>query len=210
MNSIRTVLLDLGNVLVEFSHLPIGEELSRHCTVERYRDPSEIIRYIFKGERPAEDPFDEGRVSPQEFYETLKTEMGLGMCFEEFVTVWNSIFKERPGARRIVSSLKGQVGLHLLSNTNVLHFEHCLREFPWLWQFDSWFLSYRLGRKKPHPEVYYMVLDSLRCKPDEILYLDDIWDNLEPAARLGMKVELVQPLVPLEMILRRWLPKIFA
>ncbi len=207
---IEVVLLDLGNVLVHFSHLPIAQAFSRCASVERYRDPQEVIHYLFKGPEPAEDPFDEGRISPHEFYGRISLEMGLKISFGEFSLIWNSIFTERPGASELVASLKGRVGLHLLSNTNVLHFEHCLRQFPWLHLFDSWFLSYELGRKKPHPDVYRKVVEALDCSPERIVYFDDIEENLRPASSLGMKTVRVDPERSLEELIEPWMPRMLS
>lgn len=193
MANTKVLLMDLGNVLLEFSHLPIGKALARRASVPEFQDPSQVIRYLFKGERPAEAPFDEGKVSPFEFYQGLRVKMGLELSFQEFSGIWNSIFLEKPGAGRLVELLRGKVGLHLLSNTNVLHFEHCLNQFPWLRKFDSWFLSYEMGIRKPHPAIYKMVLERLGIGPEEVLYLDDIAENLEPARALGMRTVLVEP-----------------
>lgn len=208
VGEIKVVLLDLGNVLLEFSHLPIGEGLSRHAREARFQDPQEVIQYLFRESPAAEDPFDEGRVSAFEFFQEIASHMGLGISFEEFARIWNSIFRERPGAGEVVGFLKKRVGLHLLSNTNPLHFEHCLSQFHWLRDFDSWFLSYELGRKKPNPEVYRAVLDSLGCVPREILYLDDIRENLEPAAAMGINTSWVTPGASLKELLRPWLPQL--
>lgn len=206
MGNTRFLLLDLGNVLLEFSHLPIGEALARNASVTLFQDPKEVIRYLFKGDQPAEAAFDEGKVSPLEFYEELRSKMGLGLSFEEFSGIWNSIFLEKPGASRVVELLKGKVGLHLLSNTNVLHFEHCLKQFPWLKKFDCWFLSYKMGLRKPDPAMYKMVLKTLGSKPQEVLYLDDIPENLVPAQALGIRTELVGPADNLMDLLKNHFP----
>lgn len=206
MGNTKFLLLDLGNVLLEFSHLPIGEALAQNASVPLFQDPKEVIKYLFKGDQPAEAAFDEGKISSLEFYEGLKSTMGLGLSFEEFSGIWNSIFIEKPGAGRVVELLKGKVGLHLLSNTNVLHFEHCLRQFPWLKKFDSWFLSYEMGLRKPDPAIYEMVLKKLGPKPQEVLYLDDIPENLVPAAALGIKTELVGPTQNLIGLLKNHFP----
>lgn len=206
MANTKVLLLDLGNVLLEFSHLPIGEALARGASLPEFQDPKEVIRYLFKGERPAEAPFDEGKVSPFEFYQGLRVKMGLSLSFEEFSGIWNSIFSEKPGAGRAVELLKEKVGLHLLSNTNLLHFEHCLSRFPWLRKFDSWFLSYEMGLRKPHPEIYKRVLKRIGLEPGEILYLDDIAENLEPAKELGIRTQLVGPEQSLLCLLKTHFP----
>ncbi len=110
MENTRFLLLDLGNVLLEFSHLPIGKALAQNASVPLFQDPKEVIKYLFKADQPAEAAFDEGKISSLEFYEGLKSTMGLGLSFEEFSGIWNSIFIEKPGAGRVVELLKGKVG----------------------------------------------------------------------------------------------------
>ncbi|KAI5167785.1 Bifunctional Epoxide Hydrolase 2 [Manis pentadactyla] len=52
--------------------------------------------------------------------------------------------------------------------------------------FDFLIESCRIGMAKPEPEIYTFLLDTLKASPNEVVFLDDIGANLQPARDLGM------------------------
>ncbi|XP_010163548.1 bifunctional epoxide hydrolase 2, partial [Antrostomus carolinensis] len=52
--------------------------------------------------------------------------------------------------------------------------------------FDLVLESCRLGVQKPDPKIYTHALDALQAKPQEVILLDDIGENLKPAREMGM------------------------
>ncbi|KAF1527894.1 Bifunctional epoxide hydrolase 2, partial [Eudyptes sclateri] len=58
--------------------------------------------------------------------------------------------------------------------------------------FDLVIESCRLGARKPDPEIYAYALDALQAKPQEVILLDDIGENLKPAQEMGMATVLVR------------------
>uniref|UniRef100_A0A8C3JHF9 Epoxide hydrolase 2 n=1 Tax=Calidris pygmaea TaxID=425635 RepID=A0A8C3JHF9_9CHAR len=58
--------------------------------------------------------------------------------------------------------------------------------------FDLVIESCRLGAQKPDPEIYVYALDALKAKPQEVILLDDIGENLKPAREMGMATILVR------------------
>ncbi|NXL39058.1 HYES hydrolase, partial [Glaucidium brasilianum] len=58
--------------------------------------------------------------------------------------------------------------------------------------FDLVIESCRLGAQKPDPQIYTYTLDALQAKPQEVIILDDIGENLKPAQDMGMATVLVR------------------
>uniref|UniRef100_A0A8C0FNH3 Epoxide hydrolase 2 n=1 Tax=Bubo bubo TaxID=30461 RepID=A0A8C0FNH3_BUBBB len=58
--------------------------------------------------------------------------------------------------------------------------------------FDLVIESCRLGAQKPDPEIYTYALDALQAKPQEVIILDNIGENLKPAQEMGMATVLVR------------------
>ncbi|XP_054052700.1 bifunctional epoxide hydrolase 2 isoform X2 [Rissa tridactyla] len=58
--------------------------------------------------------------------------------------------------------------------------------------FDLVIESCRLRAQKPDPEIYTYALDALQAKPQEVILLDDIGENLKPAREMGMATILVR------------------
>ncbi|XP_054431978.1 bifunctional epoxide hydrolase 2 isoform X2 [Pteronotus mesoamericanus] len=58
--------------------------------------------------------------------------------------------------------------------------------------FDFLIESSQIGMAKPNPEIYKFTLDTLKASPHEVVFLDDMEDNLKPARDLGMITILVR------------------
>ncbi|MFN0198941.1 MAG: HAD-IA family hydrolase [Planctomycetaceae bacterium] len=56
-------------------------------------------------------------------------------------------------------------------------------------QFDGCFFSCRLGCKKPDVAFFEQVTSQLGVDPSEIMFLDDQWENVEAARRIGWQAE---------------------
>ncbi|XP_029397204.1 bifunctional epoxide hydrolase 2 [Mus pahari] len=57
--------------------------------------------------------------------------------------------------------------------------------------FDFLIESCQVGMIKPEPQIYKFVLDTLKAKPNEVVFLDDFGSNLKPARDMGMVTILV-------------------
>ncbi len=117
-------------------------------------DPKRIFSFLFDFEKGAVNRYETGKVSSHQFFYSLKETFQLSLTFEEFIPIWNEIFIENPEVSEMILSQKGKWRLGLLSNTNLLHFDHVLSTFPIVRAFDRWILSHEVGYKKPAVEIF--------------------------------------------------------
>ncbi|OGP86747.1 MAG: hypothetical protein A2156_09835 [Deltaproteobacteria bacterium RBG_16_48_10] len=184
---IKVVVFDLGNVILPFNHYQIAEKLSRFCQKKELGDPQRIFSYLFDLQKGIINDFDVGKVSPQEFFQSIKEHLGLSISFDEFIPIWNDIFVEDQGVSQIILSQKGRWRLGLLSNTDPLHFNYVLSKFSIVRGFDKWILSYEVGFKKPAVEIFQMAIAWASVEPQKILFIDDTKKHVEVAISLGMQ-----------------------
>jgi putative hydrolase of the HAD superfamily len=59
-------------------------------------------------------------------------------------------------------------------------------------EFDAFVESARVGMRKPDPRIYALACESLGVPPAEVVFLDDIGQNLKPARAMGMTTIKVQ------------------
>lgn len=185
--SIEVILYDLGNVILPCNHYQIAEKLSRFSQKKELRDPQEIFSYLFDLQEGIINRFDVGKLSPREFFQTIKENLGLFISFDEFIPIWTDIFSENVEVSRIVLSQKGRWRLGLLSNTDALHFTYILSKFPIMRAFDKWILSYEVGFKKPAIEIFQTAIEWASVEPRKILFIDDMKKHVEVAISLGMQ-----------------------
>jgi len=185
--SIEVILFDLGNVILPFNHFQIAEKLSRFSQKKEFQDPHRIFSYLFDLQEGIINDFDVGKVSPPDFFQSVKENLDLSISFDEFVPVWNHIFVEDQEVSQIILSLKERWRLGLLSNTDPLHFNHIVLRFPVMRAFDKWILSYEVGSKKPAVEIYQKAIEWAKVDPQKILFIDDTKKHVEVAVSLGMQ-----------------------
>jgi HAD superfamily hydrolase (TIGR01509 family) len=63
-----------------------------------------------------------------------------------------------------------------------------VKRFRHLESFETWIISCDVGVAKPNPLIYRLMLNKLKIKPEECIFIDNRRRNLKPAAAMGMGV----------------------
>ena len=181
---IRLIIFDLGNVVFEV----INRNAFRYWAqvtsfTEDYFAEHHVPDRIFH-------QFERGELTPGEFHKALIKYEKVDLSFEDFSIGWNSIFGEvYPEIHSALQKITDSVLLAALTNTNVLHCRVWSDKYAeTLQHFDRVFISSHLGFRKPEERVFMHVLKEFNMKPHEILFFDDIVENIEKADALGMHV----------------------
>ncbi|NWW71338.1 HYES hydrolase, partial [Climacteris rufus] len=58
--------------------------------------------------------------------------------------------------------------------------------------FDLVLESCQIGMCKPDPRIYSYALEALQARPQEVIFLDDLGENLKPAREMGIATILVR------------------
>uniref|UniRef100_A0A8C6RZG8 Bifunctional epoxide hydrolase 2 n=1 Tax=Nannospalax galili TaxID=1026970 RepID=A0A8C6RZG8_NANGA len=58
--------------------------------------------------------------------------------------------------------------------------------------FDFLIESCQVGMIKPEPQIYKLLLETVKANPNEVVFLDDFGSNLKPARDMGMVTILVR------------------
>jgi putative hydrolase of the HAD superfamily len=179
-SAIKAIIFDLGKVIIDFDHHAICRQLSAFCSLP----PQQLYEIIFLSGLEAR--FDRGELSPEAFFDTVVKTADLTIGIDLFRKIWSEIFSLNPGIDRLIQNLAGHYRLLCLSNTNVWQFDYCRRTFAVLDYFEDFILSFQMGQRKPHPDIYQSALAIARAKPWECVYIDDIAEFVEAAQQLGM------------------------
>lgn len=194
---IRYILFDLGKVILNFNHYRISERLTKYSAFPK----AKIHRVIFK--TPKEIAFEKGKLSPKVFYSFIKNSLKLKLTYSEFLPLWNDIFWPKPGMAALTAKLGKKYPLGMLSNTNKLHFDYVKKKYPVISRFDDYYLSYKLGLRKPDSKIYKAVLKRTGLKPEEIVYFDDIPEYVRAAKKLGINAFVMKTAAECGKIIRK-------
>lgn len=196
--SLKVILCDLGNVLVHFDHR-IAVRKIHPLTSKSFEE----VHQLFFDSRQTKD-FEEGRLTAVEFFQEMDKELGLeALGFDEFSRIWSDIFSDNKGILDLLRELKKKFRLHMVSNINELHFKFIQERFPeHIRIFDRLILSYEVGKRKPHREIYQEAL-APGFEPFEVLYTDDRQDLIDEAAQLKIPSILFKNVEDFSQTLRR-------
>lgn len=180
-NPIRVVLFDLGGVLVQLNGVP-----TMLAWMQDRLSPEELFRMWLNS--PAVRAFETGKTTSDVFAGALIAEMALPVgreqLLEQFVRWTLGLF---PGAIDLVARVPRRYTRATLSNTNALHWPLLMQDMQLAGAFDHHFASHLMGKIKPDEEVFHHVIQSLGCRPEEILFLDDNQLNVASAKKVGLR-----------------------
>ncbi len=175
------ILLDLGNVLVEYHPERFARRVEEKCSISAM----EILgRYCF-GELRKE--FERGNTTELEFFSEMME--WLKWPEKEFLQLsflWSDVFQICDGAVEAVENLRKQFPLWLLSDINITHRDFCRSHFSFLSHLSNSFVSFETGRLKTDPGAFEHVLTHTDIPPEEVLFLDDLPANVERARTVGI------------------------
>src|SRR5215471_13368489 len=196
-NEIRVVLFDVGGVLVELSGLAM-----LLSWVPRRMSAEQAINLWLTS--PTVRAFETGRMPPEVFVDQVISELALPVSREEFLAAFCTWGQEiLPGAVELVQRVPRKYLRATLCNTNSLHWPNLLRRRDLCEAFDHHFASHLTGKIKPDQEAFQHVLATLRCRADEVLFLDDSRLNVDAAKRIGITAFQVKGPLEAEHALRQ-------
>src|SRR5579862_2083969 len=184
--SIRTLLFDLGNVLLYFSHEQMTAQIAHVFDVPQLR----VHDVLFGDGKHLQRRFERGELAETEFHRTLEADFGRSVSIDDLRRAGADIFRPNEPLASLLNAWK-ELGyrLVLLSNTCVTHYEWVRRRFDMLDRFDDCVLSFEVGAVKPEEAIFRTALARIDCPPAECFYTDDIALYVEQGRAHGLQAE---------------------
>ena len=185
MSTPKTVVFDLGKVLVDFDYSIAARRIAAQGTMTLRA----IGEYINQSQLFVQ--YELGTVSTAQFCTEICRVSGYRGTPAEFGACFGDIFVPIEPMIQLQAALR-QRGLpaYIFSNTNELAVEHIRRNFPFYGNFDGYILSYQHGEMKPAAGLYEVVERESGSRGAAILYLDDRPENIAAGAARGWQVIL--------------------
>jgi len=148
--------------------------------------------------------FESGEIEPGDFVREISGHLKLKIGDADFREIWSSIFLPVPLIpEAMLRGIARNYRLVLVSNTNAIHFEFILENYPLLRHFHALVLSYEAGAMKPLPPIYRKAIEAAGCRPEECFFTDDIEAYVEGARAEGMDAVRFQSAAQIETELRQ-------
>lgn len=176
----KMIIFDLGGVVLQFDHMITSKKLA---DFSKYSS-DEIYKKIFNSDLNKD--YDCGKISSRDFYKRVMEILDIDIPFSLFKEFWCKIFWIDDSMEKFIRELKkNDYKLYLLSNTNELHFEHEINDFSIMKEFDEFFLSYKMGHRKPNKEIFLEVLERTGFDANNFIFIDDKKEFVDVARGLG-------------------------
>lgn len=196
---IKNVIFDFGGVILDIDYKKTEDALRSLMKDGDHAGFSQAEQAdLFNG-------IETGHLSEAEFRNGLRE-----LCERQELSdleldrAWNALLGPViPAALDLVRQVSEHRRVFLLSNTNKIHLdfvkEGLVQDFGSVDVFESSFekvyYSHEHGLRKPHPEIFQLVLDENNLEPTETLFIDDSQQHIVGANRLGIKtLHLLGPL----------------
>jgi putative hydrolase of the HAD superfamily len=176
-------LFDLGNTLIKLAYERVLENVCRSAAITR----DELVAIL-------EEPggyrdMERGAITFREFYEFIADKSGYRGSLLEFRELWSDFF-DGPiaGSEDLLERIRTRYRVAFLSNSNEVHAELIPHRFSTLFRKDDRFVfSHRFRVAKPDPEIYRRALEVIGALPRNVVYIDDLIENVLAARAEGMR-----------------------
>lgn len=177
----RAVIFDFGNVVCSFDLNRFLRRIARHSR----RSLTELQRLVPSFADVGRE-YESGLISSNQFFENICRHADLSIARDDFIRAYCDIFTPIPATFDLVKKLKKSYKLGLMSNTNEWHYEYGIRLAEIFPLFDAVTLSFEVKALKPARPMYDDILAKLKVSPLECVFIDDIQENVDAAAEIGM------------------------
>lgn len=176
-------LFDLGNTIIKLAYERVLAAICADATVTR----DELVDLL---ERPgAYRDMERGAVSFYELYDFLCEHAGYRGSMRDFHRIWSDFFDGIiPGMDDLLERIREKHRVAFLSNSNEIHAEVIPRQFAGIFRKDDIFVfSHRHKCAKPDSELFRRALEAIDAQPHEVVFIDDLLENVLAARALGMR-----------------------
>ncbi len=191
---VKNIIFDLGGVILNVDYdlsVKKFEELG-------LADFQEL--YAQSGQSKLFDDLEIGAIKGDEFIKKIKTKINRQVADEKIKAAWNAMILDYPIERlALLKRLKSKYNTFLLSNTNEIHEQYFIdilssttSENSLDPYFHKVYFSHKIGLRKPHPEVFNYILQENNLIAEETLFIDDSFQHIEAAKKLGINAVLLR------------------
>ena len=195
MNKIKTIIFDLGGVLIDLDTPAAVRNFKALGLLDAHQYLSDYIQKgIFL-------EMEEGKLSDEEFYDKFRElSVNKNITNEQIEKAWCEILLGLPDYKLdLLLELRKKYRIFMLSNTNRIIAAHYTKHIFTKQgltiddYFDHRYVSYEIGCVKPYRGIFEYVIAHSGICPQEALFLDDGEQNIITAKEMGFQTYLVAP-----------------
>jgi putative hydrolase of the HAD superfamily len=180
---VEALLFDFGNVIVNVDFDRTMARWAQHAQC----DPRDVSSRWSQDD--AYKRHERGNIDANAYFAALRDSLGIDLSDEQFLDGWNAIFVGVvPGIEDQLRAARERWPLYVFSNTNPAHEAHFIPAYAdTLKNFRKVYLSSSIGLRKPDRDAFEYVARDIGVAPANILFFDDIFENVAGAREAGLQ-----------------------
>jgi glucose-1-phosphatase len=187
-DSVKVLLFDLGGVIINVDFARAFKVWSDYAKVS-----PDVLKSRFTFDVSYER-HERNEITGAEYFALLRELLDINLTDAQLEEGWNAIYQgEVAGIQTMLKKISPYFPLYAFSNTNPTHWAYAVRHYAEvLGLFEKVFTSSELKKRKPHREAFEAVAREINVKTSEILFFDDLLENILGARKAGLQAIHVQ------------------
>lgn len=184
---IKTIVIDLGGV-----YFANGTEVALQKIPKKYGISREEAEFILRKSKEVH-LYRKGKLSQIRFWNFVRKELHTDRRTALNIRkTYYDCYKPNKGMKELVSRLYKKCRLVVFSGNIKDRVNYLDKKYDFLQYFDDTLFSFDAGFNKGDLEFYKMLLQKLKCKPQEAIFVDNEKENLAMAKFLGIKTAMFE------------------
>jgi putative hydrolase of the HAD superfamily len=180
---VKALLFDIGGVVIDYDFNRVFARWAADS-----KRSVELIQSRFSFDH-AFEAFERGEIEATDYFDSLRTTLGIDISDRQFEDGWNRVYiGEIDGMAELLEFAGRKLPIYALTNSNAVHKKVWSTQFSRiLSRFRTVFNSSDIGSRKPDPEVFHFIADATGVDLHQMVFYDDLVENIAGAQAVGMK-----------------------
>ena len=182
---IRALIFDVGKVLLFDREKNDYERFEEFLHLKK-----NSFREFYKIYRPK---LQRGKMGSEEFFALTKKKFNFKESVPEIIATWNRAhfdnLETNEELLNLIKKLKKKYIVGIISNVASFHLDE---NMPIYKEFDPCIFSSKVGMAKPDREIFDLMLEKIKLKAEECIFIDDHAEMAEGAGKLGFNTILFE------------------
>jgi len=174
---IKVIAVDFGGVYFTFDYKKLDEQLSKATGVSQ-----RLVRLAHS--KKIYDLHVQS-ITEKDFWDHFCKTIGKRVDHEILKKVLQNHSKPIKSVINLLKKLRKNYKIVLLTN-NTANLDRLDKRYKIYKNFDILLSSHIVRMQKPYKNIYKHLIKKAKCKPEEIVFIDDKKRNLRPAKELGI------------------------
>ncbi len=194
LSPVKALLFDLGGVVIDYDFNRVFARWAddSRCSLEAIQSRFAFDHFF--------EAFERGEIEAKDYFDSLRKRLGIDISDRQFEDGWNTVYiGEIEGVDELLAFAGQKLPIYALTNSNAVHKKVWSTRFgKILSRFRTVFNSSDIGSRKPDPDVFHYVADATGVGLHQMVFYDDLVENIAGAQAVGMNTVHVTSISDIE------------